>query len=245
MLFIIAYVESRSIPYFQIIQCSCLGYCLPHQELFKLIIWYALISSWFFTTELETAGVHRTTTMRSKWIFQTGTFDFVRKASATPLCWMPARRWLPWLQTGYGMIWPNYKHWFSDQQENNTIILWTCDFLWESLSYFLFVYYRLWLVFYWDVLEKVKERLAGPKYSFLNLMVMYLHPVSSEPCRTWKSVEYLLSSSTLDNIDTRPIDYRCTCVTTISISCWGTVEAIFGAAQLVWFRKKYQATLYG
>lgn len=84
--FAIPHSVSRSITYFQIIQCSLFRYWLLHRYLFKLMIWYALISSWYFTMELETDGVHSTTTMRSKWIFQTGTSDFVRKGSAMPLC---------------------------------------------------------------------------------------------------------------------------------------------------------------
>lgn len=83
-------------------------YWLLH--LSTLLIWCPFLSSWFFTMAQETAGAHSTTTTRSKWISRTGTSGSARRGSATPSCWTPARRWLPWSQTGYRMIWPNYKH---------------------------------------------------------------------------------------------------------------------------------------
>lgn len=67
---------------------------------------------------------------------------------------------------------------------------------------FFSVYYRLWLVFYLDVLEKVKERLAGPKYSFIDSVLMLFHPESSWLWKTWQRVEYLLSAGSLDSADT-------------------------------------------
>lgn len=97
--------------------------------------------------------------------------------------------------------------------EINKKMMWLfCECVISCESVIIFsVYYKLWLVFYWDVLEKVKERLAGPKYSFIDSVVRYLHPVFRNLQDLVKDRVFIVCS-TLDITDTRFTGYKCTWV---------------------------------